>query len=87
MCPTWTHNFFICCIAIIEQTYYNVKHRSERSDVMDQQAENRIQEFRALERLLTPQQIASVLAAVSQRSAPDIACSAAPPPEDLEAAI
>lgn len=54
---------------------------------MDQQAENRIQEFRALERLLTPQQIASVLAAVSQRSAPDIACSAAPPPEALEATI
>lgn len=54
---------------------------------MDQQAENRIQEFRALERLLTPQQIASVLAAVSQRSAPDIACSAALPPEALEEAI
>ena len=54
---------------------------------MDQQAENRIQEFRALERLLTPQQIASVLAAVSQQSAPDIACSAAPPPVDLEVAI
>lgn len=54
---------------------------------MDADRARRIQEFRALERLLTPQQIASVLAAVAQQSEPDTACNAAPPPGDLEEVI
>lgn len=53
---------------------------------MDDDPARRIQEFRALERLLTPQQVFLALAAV-QRSEPNSACSAAPPPEALEEVI
>lgn len=42
----------------------------------------RIQEFRALERQLNPQQVSFVLAAVQEHYEPSTACIAALPPGD-----
>lgn len=48
---------------------------------MEDDPARRIQEFRALERLLNPQQVYSALAAVQGHYEPSTACIAALPPE------
>lgn len=49
---------------------------------MEDDPARRIQEFRALERLLNPQQVHSVLASVQEHYEPNTACIAVLPPGD-----
>lgn len=48
---------------------------------MEDDLARRIQEFQALERILNPQQVYSVLASVQEHYEPNTACIAALPPE------